>query len=309
MRAWDVIVVGEIYVDHVLSGFERWPGPGEEVFTDHYTREIGGGCAITACALSRLGRSVALVGLIGEDDGDWVQRRLNDFGVACEGMRKLPGPTGVTLSVSTREDRSFFTHAGVNRQLTAALLAADAPLSLSRARHIHFAMPLARPLAAALLPALAEAGCTTSLDVGYQPDWLTDPGNHPTLQAVDYLFPNEKEGALLSGSATPEDYFGFTRALGLRSAVLKLGARGATGESNGARIAVSPPNVFAIDSTGSGDAFDAGFIDGLIEGAGMEECLFRACICGALSTRAAGALGGLPNRAELRRTHEQTYGS
>jgi sugar/nucleoside kinase (ribokinase family) len=85
--------------------------------------------------------------------------------------------------------------------------------------------------------------------------------------------------------------------------------RGAAGNAGGLPIAVSPPKVVAIDSTGSGDAFDAGFIDALLEGANEEERLRRACICGALSTRVPGALGGLPNREELWSIYEQTYGS
>ena len=317
MKIWDVTVVGEIYIDHVMSGFETWPGPGEEVVTDHYTREIGGGCATTACGLSRLGKSVNLVGIIGCADAPWLERRLANFGVTSQGLRSVSGPTGVTLSVSTREDRSFFTHVGVNRQLSQELLAPETLVSLTRARHVHFAMPLPRSLAAMILPALTEANCTSSLDVGYQPAWLTDWANHPTCQAVDYLLPNEKEAALLSGGETPADYFAFARKLRMRRGILKLGARGAMsdvdrdagGDAGGGPIAVSPPKVVAIDSTGSGDAFDAGYIDALLEGANEEERLRRACICGALSTRVPGALGGLPNREELWSIYEQTYGS
>ena len=309
MNAPDVIVIGEIYIDHVLSGFERWPAPGEEVLSDEYTREIGGGAAITACGLSRLGKSVALIGVIGHEDADWVQRRLGDFGVTCESVRKLPGSTGVTLSVSTREDRSFFTHVGVNRQLSAELLAPDLLATLARARHVHFAMPLTRTAADRIVPALAAAGSTTSLDVGYQPGWLADPGNHPTCQAIDYLMPNEQEAALLSGGNTPEDYFAFARRSGLRNALLKLGARGAMAEYDGTRFAVHPPKISAVDSTGSGDAFDAGFLDALLEGETMEKSLRRACICGALSTRVPGALGGIPTRDELWKTYSETYGS
>src|SRR5581483_4928486 len=55
MKIWDVSIVGEIYIDHVMSGFQSWPAPGEEVVTEHYTREIGGGSANTACGLARLG--------------------------------------------------------------------------------------------------------------------------------------------------------------------------------------------------------------------------------------------------------------
>jgi sugar/nucleoside kinase (ribokinase family) len=74
-------------------------------------------------------------------------------------------------------------------------------------------------------------------------------------------------------------------------------------------VSVRPPEVVAVDSTGSGDAFDAGFIDALLDGSKQEERLRRACICGALSTRVPGALGGLPNREELWIVYEQTYGS
>jgi sugar/nucleoside kinase (ribokinase family) len=309
MKSWDVTIVGEIYIDHVMSGFQRWPGPGEEVVSEQYTREIGGGSATTACGLSRLGRSVNLVGVIGQDDAAWLERRLADFGVNSDGLHKLRGPTGVTLSVSTREDRSFFTHVGVNRQLGQELLSPGIVATLTRARHVHFAMPLACELAATLLPALAAAGCTSSLDVGYQPAWWQDEANHATCQAVDYLLPNEKEAALLSGGANPGDFFAFARKLRMRSAVLKLGAGGAMTETNGLLLTVRPPKVVALDSTGSGDAFGAGFIDALLEGATAEERLRRGCICGALSTRVAGALGGLPNREELWSVYEQTYGS
>ncbi len=309
MKIWDVAVVGELYVDHILSGFETWPKPGEEVVTDDYTREIGGGAATTACGLSRLGKAVNLVGMIGEADTAWFESRLADFGLSAHGLRRLAGKTGVTISVSTLEDRSFFTHVGVNRQLGEQLLSGETLIGLTRARHVHFAMPLAHSLAARLLPLLAEAGCTTSLDVGFQPDWFADPANLATCQAVDYLMPNEKEAALLCGGEAPETYLDFARRAGFQHGLVKLGARGAMGYDGEAVCAARPPKVAALDSTGAGDAFDAGFIDALIEGVSAEERLRRACICGALSTRVPGALGALPDREELWSVYELSYGS
>jgi sugar/nucleoside kinase (ribokinase family) len=308
MKQAEISVVGEIYIDHVMSGFETWPAPGTEVVTENYTRDIGGGAAITACGLARLGRAVNLIGVVGVGDAVWLQLRLHEFGVSPQGLRKVAGPTGVTLSVSTREDRSFFTHVGANRRLAEQLLDRDVLASMVRARHVHFAMPLAHELAAQILPVLNAAGCTTSLDVGHQPAWLQDEANRDTCRAVDYLLPNEKEAALLSGGESPDAYFAFARRLRMRSAILKLGARGAMGHAD-AVLTVSPPAVAAIDSTGSGDAFDAGFIDALLDSATLEECLRRACVCGALSTRMPGALDGLPTREELRSTCERTYGS
>src|ERR1700761_7590976 len=114
MKKFDLVVVGEIYVDHVLTGFTQWPQPGEESYAQDYALELGGGAAITACALARLGRSVSLIGVIGETERAWVDRRLSDFGVSCSGLRTTGERTGITVSVSSRVDRSFFTYLGAN---------------------------------------------------------------------------------------------------------------------------------------------------------------------------------------------------
>jgi sugar/nucleoside kinase (ribokinase family) len=305
----DVAVVGEIYIDHVFSGFAAWPAPGEEVVTDHYVREIGGGAAATACGLSRLGRDVALIGLIGEADRAWFEPRLANFGLSLDGLSVVDGKTGVTVSVSTAQDRSFFTHIGVNGRLSDLLTQPETLARLALARHVHFALPLERAVAETVLPALAQAGCTTSLDMGWQPVWLTEAANRATLAAVDHLMPNEKEAELLSGAPGPDPFFAAAAAVPLRHPMLKLGAQGAMSLTpDGEPVRVSPPKVEAIDTTGAGDAFDAGFIDGLLDGGDARERLRRGCLTGALSTRAPGALGALPARAELNLVYQQTYG-
>ncbi|WP_448663766.1 carbohydrate kinase family protein [Sphingomonas sp. CJ20] len=303
---FDVAIVGEIYIDHVFSGFTAWPQPGEEVTTDAYTREMGGGAAATACGLSRLGRSVALVGLVGADDLPWFTGRLAAHGISASGLRVGDGATGTTISVSTAEDRSFFTHIGVNRQI-GALAAGDGLAVLTSARHVHFAMPLARAVADIVLPALHDAGITTSLDMGYQPEWLSDPANRWTMAAVDHLIPNEKEAELLCGSTDIDAYFERAAALGLAHPMLKLGARGAAAREHGETVTVTPPSVTAVDATGAGDAFDAGFIDALLDGADARGRLQRGCITGALSTRKPGALAAIPDRLELWSIHDRTY--
>jgi sugar/nucleoside kinase (ribokinase family) len=309
LKSWDVAVVGEIYADHVFSGFPTWPAPGEEVLAENYLRELGGGSINTACALSRLGRRVRLVGLIGEADLDWFESRLAEFGVSMDGIRLGSDGTGITVSVSTVEDRSFFTYTGVNRALPELLASPEIVADLAAARHVHFAMPLPRDLAATLLPLLREAGCTTSLDVGYSPAWLQDPDNHLSCRDVDLFLPNAKEAALLCGDETPSSYEAWSSVAGIRRAVLKHGADGAwIADTRGLRR-VPAPRIQAVDSTGAGDAFDAGVIDGLLDGESIDGCVERGCICGALCTTAAGALQALPHSPQLRTLREQTYGS
>lgn len=308
MNRYDVAVVGEIYIDHIFTGFNAWPQPGEEAFARHYHREIGGGAANTACALGRLGRSVNLIGIVGESDAAWFERRLQEFGVLSAGIQRGSGDTGVTASVSMTDDRSFFTYVGENARLTELLGSDDVLASLKTACHVHFALPLQRDLARGLLPALKAAGCTTSLDVGFHPSWLAANANLDTCRETDYFLPNEREARLLSDGAA-EEYLTFAEKSGLRRPVVKLGSRGAAMHVDGVAYRVASPVVEVVDTTGAGDAFNAGFIDALLDKADPEECLRSGCICGGLSTRESGALSALPRRKEISDIYEQTYAS
>jgi sugar/nucleoside kinase (ribokinase family) len=308
MNHCEIAVVGEIYIDHIFMGFAEWPQPGEEAFATQYIREIGGGAANTACALGRLGRSVSLLGVIGVSDAAWFDQRLQEFGVSSDGVVRSPGCTGVTASVSMTDERSFFTYAGENGKLMNMLRLETVLSTLKHARHVHFALPLEHDVAAYLLPALRAAGCTTSLDVGFQTDWLRSRANLETCRATDYFLPNEREAFLMCNGTAPE-YLEFAHREGFKHAVVKLGSRGAVMLAEAVRYEVSSPCVDVVDTTGAGDAFDAGFIDALLDNAHPDDCLRRACIVGGLSTRVAGALSALPHREEITEIYGQTYAS
>jgi ribokinase len=309
-KTWDVAVAGEIYIDHVFSGFDRWPQPGEEHFTDHYVREAGGGAAITACALGRLGKNVSIFAVIGERD-TWLQQRLRDFDVRLDGLRQSSTATAVSVAISTSEDRSFLTWPGANRDLPQYLREPETQLRLSQARHVHFAMPLCRELALELFPRLRAAGCTLSLDTGHHPGWLRNETNWLTCGEVDFFLPNQKEAELMTGHHPPEralksdQLLAAVAAKDIAGVVLKLGPVGASALLNGKIYTAAALRVDAIDTTGAGDAFDAGLIDAFLDQAVPPEMLERACLCGSLSTRKAGALSALPNREELNEFHAQ----
>ena len=75
-KTWDAVVVGNFFIDEVLSEFQSLPKLGEESFARQFRREIGGGAAITACGLARLGLNVAVLGVVGKEDGMWLVKRL-----------------------------------------------------------------------------------------------------------------------------------------------------------------------------------------------------------------------------------------
>ena len=307
MKTYDVAVVGEIYLDHIFTGFAKWPQPGEEVFTREYVQELGGGAAITACALGQLQRSVRVVGVVGMKEMAWIAQRLSTFGVSSANLCAVDEATGVTVSVSTTVDRSFFTYLGANARLEEQLASEPLIEHLTEARHVHFAMPITAALGAQLLDRLRSAGCTTSLDVGHQPHWLLDPANFVTCSRADYLLPNEREARIMCGG-DGDAYLRFTESRHWPSGVVKLGAHGAAMRDGNGTVQVDALHVQAVDTTGAGDAFDAGLIDGLLDGKSNRECLRRGCICGGLSTRAVGALAGLPTRPDFDRCYEEIYG-
>jgi ribokinase len=291
----DAAVVGEIFVDHILHGFAHWPTLGEEIYCDRYVREIGGGTANTACALAKLGRKTAIFGCVGTDDAAWVKARLAAFGVVADGLLTFEGPSGVTVGVSTAEDRTFFTFPGANLRLPELFRSRAWHEALAEARHVHFACPISWEIAAELFPELHVAGCTLSLDAGWHPEWLQAPETAKLLKMVDWFFPNEKEGAWITRLSKPVEIL---QQLG-GGTVLKLGAKGAAMLHKGRLLTAAAPSSTVIDSTGAGDAFDAGFLDAFLDGGDAGEWLRRGVRCGTLSTRAAGALAGLPEREEL----------
>jgi sugar/nucleoside kinase (ribokinase family) len=232
------------------------------------------------------------------------------MGVSGDGLIAVDDSSGITVSLSMRDERSFFSHAGANRHLATWL---DQPESIDRlatARHVHFALPIAAASAAILFPRLRAAGTTISLDIGHMPDWLGDSANQATLALADYFLPNAAEAALMEATAPPVagSYLALAHQAGMRHAVVKLGPDGAVHAGPDDSIHVSPPSVDALDTTGAGDAFDAGFIDALLDDASPRDLLRRACIVGALSTRRAGALAALPDKAEMWSIYEQYYG-
>jgi len=294
-KLWDVIVVGELFFDEILSGLQALPRLGEEAFARKYCREAGGGAAITAYGLSKLGAKVAVLGVVGWD-GDWIQQRLNEAGVNTSWIEKYSAePTGLTVSVSTREDRAFFSYYGANEELKPMLRRPDWIQFMSSAKIVHIATSPDHKLDRALIPALHRAKTLVSLDVQNHLSWLTSPSNLRLMRAADILMPNEVEAEWVSGETGVHRVLRGLRKKGLKRVVLKLGGKGAAMTWDQKEFFVDPYSVLTEDTTGAGDCFNAGFLFGLLQSEDPETCLRWGNICGALSTRELGGLSSFPS--------------
>jgi ribokinase len=302
------MVVGELFIDEILSGLQAFPKLGEEAFARKYCREVGGGAAITACGLAKLGARVAVLGVIGPD-GDWLIKRLDEFGVYTGFIEQDHGePTGLTVSVSTREDRAFFSYYGANEVLNSCLRRRDWIEHMRAAKMVHIATSPDRELDGTLIPALKRAKAVVSLDVQSHMSWLTSPSNLKILRAVDIFFPNELESEWVSGESGVHRILRGLRAKGLNRVVVKLGGKGAALTWDKQELFVDPYAVDTEDTTGAGDCFNAGFLFALLHGENQESCLRWGNICGALSTRELGGVRGFPTLEELQKALEEDNG-
>lgn len=293
-KDWDVITIGDVFIDLVMSGFPAWPQPGEESFAEKLQREVGGGAAITACGLSRLGMKTALLASVGSDDSGWFRDRISSCGVSTALLHDHQSePTGLTVSVSTSEDRAFFTYTGANKYLAEAMKTSEWISSMRNARHIHIAFPIDFDFLIDLSKDLHSAGSTISIDVGWQTGWLADSRAIDALRPVDLFLPNEREAELISGETEPEKMLQWLADHGI-SAVLKLGAKGSAMLDDGNLVRGESIPVTPVDTTGAGDCFDAGFLYGWLKGEPAERCLRIGNLCGAHSTRSLGGIGGFP---------------
>ena len=293
----NVLVAGELFADLVMTGLDTLPKPGEEVFARGFRREPGG-AAITAMGLARLGRRTGLIGAVGAIDSGWVLESLWRGGVDVSRVLNVPGEytgTSVAISglaisgvaISGENERAFLTWPGANAHFMEAF--DDSALL---ATHLHWSAPVD----VASLRRARATGFSISLDIGFA---SAGPPVLEALPLVDWFFPNESEAHRITGEATAEAMLRAFAAAGAQGVVVKLGSRGAAMLVDGKYLEQAPPPVEAIDTTGAGDCFDAGFLDTWLNGGSAAECLRIANFCAAFSTRSLGGIAGFPLRDEI----------
>ena len=275
----ELLTVGESFRDLVFVGLPHLPRSGEELKSGRFVETIGGGAAITAVAAARLGLRVAMISALASE----AQRALRRERIQVTNLRRPHEPAALTVALSTTRDRSFVTYNGVNVNLQRRLPAA---IARSPAAHVHFAFSPDRcGVWTPLVRRLRARGVSTSWDFGWDPALPRRRGFTALAGEVDVLFMNEVEAAL---------YARARRAA--QNAVVKLAARGSRWTSAAASISAPAPRVRAVDTTGAGDAFNGGFLFGLLRGCSPRECLRIGNFVGAQSTLAPGGIASLPTR-------------
>lgn len=298
-----MVCAGLIVADHVCPPLDHLPRPGELVQVDELLLNIGGGAANTAVDLARLGVATAVAARVGDDAfGRFASQTLKESGVSTDHVLIDPHrPTSQTLIVNVRgQDRRFIHTQGANAGFVAADL--DAVLEHPpRVLHIGYflILPNLRADELALRFARArEAGVITVLDVA-------TPGPGRYLEALeivlphtDVFVPNSDEAELISSIGDPVHQASLFHKMGARRVVVTRGEQGVVSISADLKVRLTAYPTELVDGSGGGDAFNAGYIAGLLEGRSELECLKLASALGASCVRKVGTTAGVFTRPE-----------
>lgn len=262
-----ILIIGELNVDLIASGLATEPVLGQEILAPDFKITLGSASAIFACGMARLGRRVTFISRVGADEfGDFCFKELLEKGISVENVKKMARvKTGVTIVLSTPQDRALVTYLGAIAELGFE----DVPMNIfDKHRHLHLTSYFLQNKLKPDFPRLMKQAKAKNLTVSFDPN--SDPTQNwkddilEVLRETDVLFVNELEAKQLTLQPNAETAI---RQLGQLSAcvVIKLGAKGAMALREGQIYKAPGFTVKAIDTTGAGDSFAAGFVHAFTE--------------------------------------------
>ncbi|GAA5164211.1 MULTISPECIES: carbohydrate kinase family protein [Amycolatopsis] len=285
----NVVVVGDAGLD-VVARHRHAIVPGGD--SRAKIRLAGGGAgANTALWLATLDTATTLLARVGDDAGGrLIRAELESAGVRCAFVVDPEAPTCcVVVLVDHEGQRSMLPDRGANARFCAEDVAAT---SLEGATHLHLSGyvlldPSSRPGGLAALAAAREAGLTTSVDP-QAAALLTDPQAFlDDVRGVDLLLPNTDELIALTGSADPAAAAELLDVVG--AVAVTAGLDGASWVDADGVVSVPADEAECVDSTGAGDAFNAGVLSAWLRGESTKDVLAAGVRLGARAVSRVGA--------------------
>lgn len=295
---WDVYLTGTVFLDIIFTGLDSAPVRG----TESWARGMGsspGGVANMASALARLGLRTSLAAAFGDDHyGEYCWDALQQGeGIDLSPSRTVPGwHSPVTVSMAYEGERTMVSHG--HEPPPEAVFGQAGPERAPRARAAVASLVPGRT--APWIAQAAAGGTRVFADVGWDDTGAWDLAGLADLKHCEAFLPNAEEAMRYTGATCPRAAaHALTEHVPL--AVVTLGAEGAyavdrrTGES----AEVPAIAVEALDPTGAGDVFVAGFVTGTLAGWPLADRLAFAGLTAALSVQEFGGSLSAPGWAEI----------
>jgi len=302
---FDVVCVGILVADAIARTVNCLPDRGKLKTIDRIELYTGG-CAVNAAiAMARLGLNTAIIGKIGNDGfGKFMATSLKDEKVNIDGLKidKAVGTSASVVTVDSTGERSFLHYLGTNAEFEINDINYDI---VRDSRMVFVAGTMLMPKfdgiqCAEFLKKAKEMGKYTILDTAWDSKGRWMEVLRPCMEHIDLFMPSVEEAVMLSGKEEPEEIADVFLSMGVKTVVIKLGKNGCfIKDGNGEKHFVPTyTKIKAVDTTGAGDSFCAGFLTGLTKGWSLYECGKFANAVGTHCVMAAGASTGIKSFEE-----------
>lgn len=303
---FDVACIGILVADAIAKTVDEIPDKGKLGAIDQLSLHSGG-CAASICIdLEKIGLDVALIGKVGKDGfGDFMVNAVQSEGVNTEGLVVKPGinTSASVVLVSSGGERTFLHCIGSN----ADLVYEDVNFDIIRNSKIlvvagTYLMPNfdGEPCSRVLKKA-KEMGVYTVLDTAWDTTGRWMQIVEPCLPYLDLFIPSYDEAKMISGREDAEEIADVFLSKGVKLAVIKLGKDGCFIKNKDGEKYTIPTytDIKAVDATGAGDSFVAGFVTGLVQGWDLYKCGKFANAVGTHCVMEVGATTGIKKMEDI----------
>ncbi len=307
-----ITTIGEILIDLTQTHVDENGVP-------HFAANPGGAPANVAVAAAKLGAETSFVGCVGDDlYGHMLRDTLVRHGVSADGLQ-VTGKANTTLAIvmvdpGGERSFSFYRKPGADTQIDAAQAVKD----VGKTGILHFGSvsltdPACRNAVTAAVRAAKEAGALITYDPNYRASlWESEDEAAVQMRAVlplcDIVKISDEETMLLCGERDPAAALDRLTDLGVRLAVVTLGAKGAMWRCGSLGGTVPGFPVKVADTNGAGDTFFGALLSriaarGGIDGLTAEEAgrfIRFANKAASITTSRPGAIPAMPALEEVK---------
>jgi len=294
----DIVGFGALNLDR-LYRVERIAREGEHIPIKEFHEFPGGSAANTIVGLARLGLKTGFIGAVGNDkEGEFLLNEFKKFGVDIEGIDILNGHTGIIIGfVDDNGERTLYPYPGVNDLVG---FRKEYFRYLENTRYLHLSsfvndkqFDVQKKLVRLIPEKTKISFCPSDLYARKGMDELL-----PIIERTSIIFLNETEIREITGKSYREG----SSILIENDAdivVVTLGKRGCYIKNLDSEYRISAFHTRVVDTTGAGDAFNAGFLYGIINGKSLEESGRIGNWIASKCIEKFGARAGLPGKIEI----------
>jgi len=302
MEKFDIVGFGALNVDKLFK-VNRIAGAEGESFVTDYAETCGGSAANTVVGLARLGCKASFIGKVAVDrDGELLLEDFRRDGVDTHGIiRSEHGRSGAVMGfVDEKGQRALYVDPGVNDSI---IFEEINKKHIFNSKFLHLSSFVGENSfqSQKKLVEVLPKNVKVTLDTGELHARKGLKALASILRRTFVFLPNARELEILTAEADYEKSAKTMLRTGVKIVAVKLGSRGCYVTDGKEAHHIRAVKAKVVDTTGAGDAFNAGFLFGLINGKSLLECGKTGNLVASRCIMQMGARAGLPRLEELER--------